>query len=301
VELRLTHAEFGYQPGRPVLVNLSLSVEPGDPFFVAGQAGSGKSTLAKLLTGALIPQRGAVNPRPEELRQRSILLPLLEISPQPLTLLDYVEFLARHLLTRPTRRGWRRKLSDFLDGYGVTANRPTTTLGATELRLGLLASLIWLSPPLLVVDDFLRPFPPPLRVRALELVREASSRMAIVLLDTFPESDRFVEGLRRAQLAGGTILPYQVHRGIALVLSLLLRGGFPERPKLLFRGLEEVELLSAEAPLLVVKVLSPLGLSSLFGRLTEEGYEVREVSTLHDEAELAGGGTFQIKQGPSAG
>ncbi len=285
MELKVSHAEFGYQPGRPVLVNLSLTVLPGEPLFVAGDPGSGKTTLARLLTGSLIPQRGAIHPRPEELRQRSLLLSLLEVNPKPISLQEYADFLAGHALARTARRKSRRGLINRLESLGLPPNRPTTTLSGSQLRLGLIAALIWLSPDLLVVDDALRPFSPVMRCRVLELLREAAPRMGIVLIDTFPESDRFVEGMRRVQLSGGTILPYQVHRGVALVLAVLLRGGFPERPKLFMRGLEEVELLRAEAPLLVVKVLSSRALGSLFERITQQGWEVREISTLHDEGE----------------
>lgn len=47
VELR--HVGFGYQPGRPVLRDVSLSASPGQMLALVGPSGSGKTTIAKLL------------------------------------------------------------------------------------------------------------------------------------------------------------------------------------------------------------------------------------------------------------
>lgn len=43
------HVGFGYQPGRPVLTDLSLVAEPGSTVAIVGPTGAGKSTLVNLL------------------------------------------------------------------------------------------------------------------------------------------------------------------------------------------------------------------------------------------------------------
>ncbi len=43
------HLWFGYEPGRPVLRDLSLSIAPGETLAIVGAPGSGKSTLIRLL------------------------------------------------------------------------------------------------------------------------------------------------------------------------------------------------------------------------------------------------------------
>src|SRR5207244_965163 len=40
------HVSFGYDPGRPVLSDLSLTVSPGETVAVVGASGSGKSTVS---------------------------------------------------------------------------------------------------------------------------------------------------------------------------------------------------------------------------------------------------------------
>ncbi len=51
---------FGYDPARPVLRGLSLTVEPGHTLAVVGGSGAGKSTLAALLLRLFDPDRGRV-------------------------------------------------------------------------------------------------------------------------------------------------------------------------------------------------------------------------------------------------
>jgi ATP-binding cassette subfamily F protein 3 len=51
-------ASVGYEPGKPVLSNLSLRFDSDDRIALLGKNGNGKSTLAKLLAGKLQPMSG---------------------------------------------------------------------------------------------------------------------------------------------------------------------------------------------------------------------------------------------------
>jgi len=73
---------FGYDPGRPVLRELSFEAASGEVLVLAGANGSGKSTLLSLLAGLLAPDSGALEvdgqggPAARDfLRTRSALLP----------------------------------------------------------------------------------------------------------------------------------------------------------------------------------------------------------------------------------
>lgn len=50
--IALEHLTFGYQPGEPVLKDLSLKLEAGKKYAIVGGSGCGKSTLLNLLMGA---------------------------------------------------------------------------------------------------------------------------------------------------------------------------------------------------------------------------------------------------------
>lgn len=47
--LRVEHVTFGYEPGRPVLHDVSFDVRPGETVAIIGPTGAGKSTLAGLV------------------------------------------------------------------------------------------------------------------------------------------------------------------------------------------------------------------------------------------------------------
>jgi len=51
---------FAYQPGLPVLRDVSFRVSAGEFLLIVGQNGAGKSTLLKLLNGILKPSSGRV-------------------------------------------------------------------------------------------------------------------------------------------------------------------------------------------------------------------------------------------------
>jgi ATP-binding cassette, subfamily B, bacterial len=59
-EIRLENVTFGYDPDRPVLRDVDLTIAPGETFALVGQTGAGKSTIAKLVTRFYDPTAGRV-------------------------------------------------------------------------------------------------------------------------------------------------------------------------------------------------------------------------------------------------
>ena len=59
-EIRFDGVDFAYEPGRPVLRDLSFVVKPGTVNAIVGPTGSGKSTVVALLTRLFDPDRGSI-------------------------------------------------------------------------------------------------------------------------------------------------------------------------------------------------------------------------------------------------
>ncbi len=59
--ISVKNVSFEYADEKPVLKNISFSVEKGEWIAILGHNGSGKSTLAKALVGLLEPQQGEIH------------------------------------------------------------------------------------------------------------------------------------------------------------------------------------------------------------------------------------------------
>jgi ATP-binding cassette, subfamily B, bacterial MsbA len=69
--IRFSNVTFSYEPGRPVLRNLSLDLPRGSRIGVAGASGSGKSTLVNLLFRFYDPEAGTITIDDVDLRELS--------------------------------------------------------------------------------------------------------------------------------------------------------------------------------------------------------------------------------------
>lgn len=58
--IRVNGLSYAYEEGRPVLADVSLSVDPGEQVAVVGRTGAGKSTLVSLVGGLYAPLQGTV-------------------------------------------------------------------------------------------------------------------------------------------------------------------------------------------------------------------------------------------------
>jgi ATP-binding cassette subfamily B protein/subfamily B ATP-binding cassette protein MsbA len=59
-EIRFEHVSFEYEPGRPVLHDVSFTARPGEMVALVGLTGAGKSTLASLVPRFYQPAQGQV-------------------------------------------------------------------------------------------------------------------------------------------------------------------------------------------------------------------------------------------------
>ncbi len=70
-EIKLEHVSFEYEPGRPVIRDVSLEIKAGQMFGIVGKTGAGKSTLIHLISRLYDPTEGRITIDGVDLRDLS--------------------------------------------------------------------------------------------------------------------------------------------------------------------------------------------------------------------------------------
>ncbi len=137
----------GYEPGHPILKNLTLRLDPDDRVALVGQNGNGKSTFAKLLSGRLKPEIGRIVTVPKLAAGYFAQHQLDELDEEATPLLE---------LARRLPRASERELRTRLGGAGFSAdkagNKIATLSGGEKARL-LFAMIGIGNPALLILDE----------------------------------------------------------------------------------------------------------------------------------------------------
>ena len=143
--LRLEGVTGGYDPDRPVIDDLSLSVRGPERVVIAGPNGSGKTTLLKLITGEITPQSGTVD----------VMVPFAMLD-QHLGLLDPARTL-RENFQRTNPSAGANAAHSALARFGFRAAdalREAGDLSGGELlRAGLACTVGSTPPPMLLILD----------------------------------------------------------------------------------------------------------------------------------------------------
>ena len=71
-DVEFDHVGFGYEPGQPILRDLSFRVPPESVVAIVGRTGAGKTTLASLLTRAYDPVEGSIRIDGNDLRDLKV-------------------------------------------------------------------------------------------------------------------------------------------------------------------------------------------------------------------------------------
>ena len=67
-KVEISHVDFGYEPGRTILKDLSLTTEPGQLIAIMGPTGAGKTTLINLLMRFYDAERGEIRVDGKDIR-----------------------------------------------------------------------------------------------------------------------------------------------------------------------------------------------------------------------------------------
>ncbi len=195
----LERVAVGYEPGKPVLSQLSLRVDPDDRIALLGKNGNGKSTFAKLLAGRLAPMSGEIV-RARKLVPGYFAQHQLEELDGGLTPLETMAALRPELPLQAVR--------DRLGGFGFSAAKATTRVcdlsGGERARLTLaLATLD--RPNLLILDEPTNHLDIDARGELLAALNDFAGAVVLVSHDR-----RLIEATadRLLLVAGGRVTPF---------------------------------------------------------------------------------------------
>ncbi len=145
IVLDIDHVTAGYDPGRPVLRDLSLTISGPERIAITGANGSGKTTLLSLITGRLQPWTGTVR-----------VMTALAMLDQQVSLLEPATSIRDNfarLNPGTDENGCRAALARFMFRADAALQIVATLSGGQMLRAGLACVLGGPNPPSLLILD----------------------------------------------------------------------------------------------------------------------------------------------------
>jgi cobalt/nickel transport system ATP-binding protein len=229
---------YTYPDGTSALQGISFCVQPGESVGLVGANGAGKSTFLLQLNGFLSPTKGQVlvggvevtSETPAAIRAN---VGLVFQNPDDQLFMPTV---AEDVAFGPLHAGWpAEKVSsasaDALERVGMShlANRPPYRLSAGEKRAVAIATVLAMSPEVLVMDEPSSDLDPRSRRRLIELLRSFHHTRIIATHDL----ELVVETCSRVIVLGlGSVVADGPTRDILNNEALMLAHGL-ERPHIL--------------------------------------------------------------------
>ncbi|MSR32264.1 MAG: ABC transporter ATP-binding protein [Gemmataceae bacterium] len=199
---------FSYDPGRPILTNINLSIYEGETVAFLGHNGSGKSTLLGLIPRFYDPDHGTVLIQGEDLRKINLrsIRQRLGIVTQETVLFDDTIF---NNIAYGTRGASREKveaaavhahaqdfISRFPKGYETLVGEGGSKLSGGQKQRIALARAILRDPSILILDEFTSQSDPESEALIHQVMREfLKGRTSFVIthrLNTLEIADRIV-------------------------------------------------------------------------------------------------------------
>ncbi|HZM81116.1 MAG TPA: ABC transporter ATP-binding protein [Candidatus Limnocylindrales bacterium] len=193
-QLSFDAVDFSYEPGQPVLEDVSFTIPAGRTVALVGPTGSGKSTVAMLAARLVDPSAGHIKLDGVEVRDLSApeLARTVALVPQIAFVFDdSVE--ANVALERPEaddRRIWEALSTAQADSFvmrlpegidSMLGERGTSLSGGQRQRLTLARALAG-QPRLLILDDATSAVDPRIEARILGSLRKAASSTSVLVV-----------------------------------------------------------------------------------------------------------------------
>jgi len=166
------------------LSHASLSVRPGEVHALMGANGAGKSTLVKILTGAVVPDRGRIVIRgqersshsPAEARRNG----LVSVYQEPAVIPD-LDIRANLRLTETPVDAFRHWLTE-LGLENLHLSSLARRLPLATLRIVDLARALAIEPDILLLDEMTAALPANLSERVLQVVQQLGGDRSVIFI-----------------------------------------------------------------------------------------------------------------------
>lgn len=177
--IALDGVSVGYEPGKPILRNLSLRIDNDDRIALLGANGNGKSTLVKLLAERLPPMGGEIT-RADKLRVAYFAQHQLDELHEDQSVYDHV----RRLMRDDPEAKVRAK-AGAIGFSGPRADSPVATLSGGEKARLMLGLATFHHPHLVILDEPTNHLDIDSRAALIEAINDYPGAVILVSHDRF--------------------------------------------------------------------------------------------------------------------
>jgi ABC-type Mn2+/Zn2+ transport system ATPase subunit len=211
IELRGVSA--GYEPGRPVIRDVDLTVNAGERIALVGANGAGKSTLLKVIVGILKPMSGTVRVFGEAagVSRRLAYLPQAEdlrwdfpLVVEDVVLMGRIAYQQRGRRTTGAERALVRAALEHVDAVDL-ARRPIGALSGGQKQRVLLARALATDAQLLLLDEPATGVDPATEEQLMNLLEGLSQGGRTILVSTHDLSGVIAHFPRVVAMNGGIV------------------------------------------------------------------------------------------------